>query len=88
MELTERHLESIIRTEERVKHIDEKVDSISESLEKHDSRIAALEKQHQGENAVASWRDMTFGKVVAAFGAAGGIGAVIGWILSLVGRGP
>jgi len=31
---------------------------------------------------------MTFGKVVAAVGAAGGIGAVIGWILSLVGRGP
>lgn len=87
MELTERHLESIIRTEERVEHIGETLDSISENLEKHDTRIAALEKQHQEEKAVASWRDLTFGKIMAAFGAAGGIGAVIGWVLSLIGRG-
>lgn len=112
MELTERHLESIIQTAEKVRHIDEKLDgigaqqqelelrvrdlerrdaalavieSLQETSEDHGRRIGALEKRDGARSSVETWKDLTYMKLTALLGAAGGAGAIVGWLIGLFG---
>ncbi len=46
MELTDRHLELIVRTAEKVEHIDEKLDGLVESQRDQEHRIRELERRN------------------------------------------
>ena len=84
-EIETRYLECIIRTEERVKGIDEKMDSITLTLRDHDSRLRRLESNNAQKVGAQDFQQMSLRKlalvVSAISGGAGGLGGLLVWIL-------
>jgi len=77
--------EDRLRILERQGGLSQAVHRLEETSEEHGGRIRALEKRDAGLRAVSSWKDMTLTRLIGLLGAAGGSGAVLGYLASCLG---
>jgi hypothetical protein len=77
--------EDRLRILERQGGLSQAVHRLEETSEEHGGRIRALEKRDAGLRAISSWKDMTLTRLIGLLGAAGGSGAVLGYLASCLG---
>jgi hypothetical protein len=77
--------EGRLRTLERQGDLSQTVHRLEETSEEHGGRLRALEKRDAGRRAVSSWKDMTLTRLIGLLGAAGGSGAVLGYLTGCLG---
>lgn len=77
--------EDRLRILERQGNLTQAVHRLEETSEEHGGRLRALEKRDAGRLAVSSWKDMTLTRLIGLLGAAGGSGAVLGYLTSCLG---
>lgn len=77
--------EDRLRILERQGNLSQAVHRLEETSEEHGGRLRALEKRDAGRLAVSSWKDMTLTRLIGLLGAAGGSGAVLGYLTSCLG---
>lgn len=77
--------EDRLRILERQGGLSQAVHRLEETSEEHGGRLRALEKRDAGRLAVSSWKDMTLTRLIGLLGAAGGSGAVLGYLASCLG---
>ncbi len=77
--------EDRLRILERQGNLSRAVHRLEETSEEHGGRLRALEKRDAGRRAVSSWKDMTLTRLIGLLGAAGGSGAVLGYLTGCLG---
>lgn len=69
--------------EDRIRHLEHR-DAALAAIDDHEVRLTALEQTEHSRSAVQTWKTLTYARLVALLGAAGGAGGVVAWALGLL----